>query len=217
MDDSKISMAVIKRLPRYYRYLGDLMDKGISRISSKELSERMGITASQIRQDLNHFGSFGQQGYGYNVGVLFGEIERVLGLSRVYSLIVIGAGNFGQALVNYQNFANRGFVFTAMFDVDPEIIGTTVNGVEVLDVADLEGYLKNNHVDIAALTLPGKAASGLIQILAVSSITGIWNFSKSDLNVPRHIVVENVRLSDSLMTLTYRMNEDDIMQRLGGS
>ena len=203
--DKKISMAVIQRLPRYYRYLGDLMDKGVLRISSKEFSEHMGITASQMRQDINNFGSFGQQGYGYNVELLHREIKRILGLEQKYSLILIGAGNLGQALVNYTNFVEWGFNFTAIFDNDSQIIGRHVNGIEILDVAGLEEYLKNNHVDAAALALPETAAEEVAQTLAASGVKGIWNFSGSDLQVPEDVVVENVRLTDSLMTLIYKV------------
>jgi len=214
-DDKKISMAVIQRLPRYYRYLGDLLDRDITRISSKELSERMGITASQMRQDLNNFGSFGQQGYGYSVELLYGEVKRILGLDKVYNLIIIGAGNFGQTLANYHNFTERGFIFKALFDTNPRVVGTIVNGVEVLDVADLSAYLAENHVDVAALTLPAAAAASVAQVLADSGVKGIWNFSNSDIKVPDTITVENVRLTDSLMTLSYRINQDEILRRLG--
>ncbi|MCL2397067.1 MAG: redox-sensing transcriptional repressor Rex [Defluviitaleaceae bacterium] len=212
----KISIAVIKRLPRYYRYLGDLLDKDIARISSKELSDRMGITASQIRQDLNNFGSFGQQGYGYNVELLYNEIKSILGLDKVYNLALIGAGNFGQTLVNYPNFAKRGFNFVALFDTNPAIIGTKVSGVEVFAATNLESFLAANHVDIVVLTTPASAAPGIAKTLAASNIKGIWNFSNSDIKVPAHITVENVRLTDSLMTLSYRINHDEILQRVGG-
>ena len=213
-DDKKISTAVIQRLPRYYRYLGDLLDRDITRISSKELSERMGITASQMRQDLNNFGSFGQQGYGYSVEVLYGEIKRILGLDKKYHLIIIGAGNFGQTLANYRNFAERGFIFRAMFDTNPAIIGSFVNGIKVYGVVSLKDYLAANHVDVAALTLPADAAACVVQTLSEGGVKGIWNFSNSDVKVPSGITVENVRLMDSLMTLSYRINQDEIIQRL---
>jgi len=212
--EKRVSGAVIQRLPRYYRYLGDLIDNDIARISSKELSARMGITASQIRQDLNNFGSFGQQGYGYNVATLYDEIGRILGLDRSYALILIGAGNFGQALAGYPYFAKRGYNFVALFDNDPNIIGKTVGGVVVLDVATLPQYLQENHVDIAVLTLPGYVANQAAGILASAGIKGIWNFAGTDLNMPNDIIVENVRLTDSLMTLSYMINEDDILRRI---
>lgn len=213
-DEKKVSAAVIQRLPRYYRYLGDLLDNDIIRISSKELSVRMNITASQIRQDLNNFGSFGQQGYGYNVATLYAEIGRILGLDKSYSLILIGAGNFGQALVNYPDFVKRGYKFTALFDNDPNIIDKTVGGLKILDVAHLPNYLLQYHVDIAVLTVPRYAAHQAANMLADSCIKGIWNFSGSDLHMPRGIIVEDVRLTDSLMTLSYMINEDEILKRV---
>ena len=213
-DDKKISMAVVQRLPRYFRYLGDLLDQDIGRISSKELSDRMGITASQIRQDLNNFGSFGQQGYGYNVPLLYNEIKRILGLDKVYNLVVVGAGNFGQTLANYPGFKQRGFNFIALFDTRPDIIGTKVNNIEVFDVSELEKFVNNNRVDVAVLTLPDPAASEVAAVLGGLNIRGVWNFSNRDLKLPENIVVESVRLTDSLMTLSYMINEDEIWQRL---
>jgi redox-sensing transcriptional repressor len=212
--EKKVSGAVVQRLPRYYRYLGDLLDNGVARISSKELSVRMGITASQIRQDLNNFGSFGQQGYGYNVETLYQEIGRILGLDRSYSLVLIGVGKIGQALVNYPYFGRRGYNFTALFDNDSDIIGKNVGGIQIFNVTELEGYLTNNHVDIAVLSLPGFAATKIVDLLVNFGIKGIWNFSGSDLNTPRGITVENVRLTDSLMTLSYMINEDEILRRV---
>ena len=217
MSDNRISIAVIKRLPRYYRYLGDLLDKGITRISSKELSDRMGITASQIRQDLNNFGSFGQQGYGYNVESLYMEIKQILGLDKVYKLVLIGAGNFGQTLVNYTNFSKRGFHFVALFDTDNAIIGSNVNDIPILDADNLEAFLSENSIDIAVLTVPASAAEKVGHTLAKSDIKGIWNFSNTDLSMPERIIVENVRLTDSLMTLSYRVNEDEILHRASGT
>ena len=211
--DRKVSAAVVQRLPRYYRYLGDLLDKDIARISSKELSARMNITASQIRQDLNNFGSFGQQGYGYNVATLYDEIGRILGLDKSYSLILIGAGNLGQALANFPYFAKRGYNFVASFDNDPEIIGKTAGGVTISDVAQLTRYLQENRVDIAVLTLPAHAAQQAADLLTAYGVKGIWNFSGGDINTPAGVTVENVLLTDSLMTLSYMINEDEILQR----
>ena len=158
MEHREISRAVIKRLPRYYRYLGELMQEGVERISSGELSKRMQITASQIRQDLNNFGGFGQQGYGYNVKYLYHEIGKILGLDKTYNLIIIGAGNLGQAIANYANFERRGFVAKAMFDTNPQLKGKTVRGIPVYSMDDLENYIRNNDVQIAALTLPKAGA-----------------------------------------------------------
>ncbi|MGL4791125.1 MAG: redox-sensing transcriptional repressor Rex [Anaerotignaceae bacterium] len=206
-NDRKISSAVINRLPRYYRYLGDLLENDITRISSKELSTKMNITASQIRQDLNNFGGFGQQGYGYNVEYLHNEIKKILGLDRVYNLIVVGGGNVGQALVNYTNFERRGFVITAVFDVNPRLVGMTIRGVEVCDVDKMEDFVKNNKVDVAILTLPRSQASKVANDLAKWGVKGMWNFSHVDLNLPEEVKVENVHLTDSLMTLLYKINE----------
>ena len=205
-NDKKVSVAVIKRLPRYYRYLGDLLDNGVTRISSNELSKRMHVTASQIRQDLNKFGSFGQQGYGYDVELLYEEIKKILGLHKTYNLIIIGGGNLGQALVNYSNFAKRGFNFIAIFDRNPRLIGLTVRGIEILDVAQLDSFLKNNHVDIGVLALPKDNAKQIAPVLVKNGVKGIWNFSHVDLEVPDDVVVENVHLTDSLMQISYAIN-----------
>ena len=208
-NEKKISSAVINRLPRYYRYLGELLEKDITRISSKELSKKMNITASQIRQDLNNFGGFGQQGYGYNVEYLYQEMKKILGLDRVYHLIVVGGGNIGQALVNYTDFEKQGFVIDAVFDVNPRLIGMTIRGVEVLDADRMEDYCQKNHVDIAVLTIPKSQAIKVAKALASWGITGMWNFSNVDLHLPETVVVENVHLTDSLMTLLYKRNQRD--------
>jgi redox-sensing transcriptional repressor len=208
MDSEKrISPAVINRLPRYYRYLGDLLESDITRISSKELSAKMNITASQIRQDLNNFGGFGQQGYGYNVEYLYNEIKKILGLDRLYNMIVVGGGNIGQALVNYTNFEKRGFVIKAVFDTNPRLIGMTIRGIEVHDVDQMEEYIKGHNVDVAILTLPRSKAAKVANDLAKWGVKGMWNFSHVDLQVPDDILVENVHLTDSLMTLIYKINE----------
>lgn len=206
-SEKKISPAVINRLPRYYRYLGDLLESDITRISSKELSAKMNITASQVRQDLNNFGGFGQQGYGYNVEYLYNEIKKILGLDRLYNMIVIGGGNIGQALVNYTNFEKRGFVIKAVFDINPRLIGMTIRGVEVYDIDQMEEYVKNNPVDVAILTLPRSQAVKVANDLAKWGVKGMWNFSHVDLQVPDDVLVENVHLTDSLMTLLYKINE----------
>jgi redox-sensing transcriptional repressor len=201
-----ISNAVIRRLPRYYRYLGELMNNGIPRISSGELSERMGLTASQVRQDLNHFGDFGQQGYGYNVEMLHEEIGRILGLERQHKIIIIGAGHLGTALTNYANFEKRGFQVAALFDINPDIIGTEINGRKVLDFRGIRAYLKEVKVDIAVLTLPKAKAAEVASLLEECGIKAFWNFASVDLHFSDpNVVVENVHLSDSLMTLSYRM------------
>ncbi|MGI6107729.1 MAG: redox-sensing transcriptional repressor Rex [Lachnospiraceae bacterium] len=209
MAQKTISRAVIKRLPRYYRYLGELMQDGVERISSRDLSDRMNITASQIRQDLNNFGGFGQQGYGYNVRHLYIEIGKILGLDRTYSVIIIGAGHLGQALANYGNFERRGFVFKAMFDIRPELEGQILSNIPVYSVGMLETYLSKNHTDIAALTLPKSAAQEMTTRLVRGGVRGIWNFAHVDLDVPEGTVVENVHLSESLMRISYRLNNPD--------
>lgn len=207
--DKKISSAVIKRLPRYYRFLGELIDNDVNRISSKELSKKMNVTASQIRQDLNNFGCFGQQGYGYNVKSLFEEIQKILGLNDRYNLIIIGAGNLGQALLNYNNFQKRGYNFIGVFDVNPKIIGKTINGVQVFDICELNQFVEDNTVHIAAITVPRSSATEVSGKIIDSGITAIWNFSNSELILPSEIIVENVHLTDSLMTLTYNFNSNE--------
>ena len=205
--DKRISMAVIRRLPRYFRYLYDLIRLDIRRISSKELSERMDITASQIRQDLNCFGGFGQQGYGYNVQSLYEEIGHILGVDRRYKCVLFGAGNMGNALANYENFQRRGFDIIAIFDVHPEKVGTRINGVEVLHTDLMETFLKENPADIAMLTVPNRIMPEITSRVVAAGIKGIWNFSPTDLRLGEGIVVENVHLSDSLMVLGYRLLE----------
>ncbi|MDR1209967.1 MAG: redox-sensing transcriptional repressor Rex [Clostridiales bacterium] len=207
-DGKRISLSVVRRLPRYYRYLGELLDSGIKRISSKDLSERMRVTASQIRQDLNNFGCFGQQGYGYNVELLYGAIKNLLGLDRSYSLIIVGGGSIGRSLANYKNFARRGFIFKAIFDVDPALIGGVIGGVPVYSVDEMEGYIDANHIDAAVLALPKESAPEITERLAERGIKGIWNFSHMDLTAPEGVKMENVHLTDSLMTLSYWLNSD---------
>ncbi len=206
MSDKEISQAVIIRLPRYFRYLGELIDEGYERISSKELSERMHITASQVRQDLNLFGGFGQQGYGYNVKELHKEIGKILGLDRKHNLIIIGAGNLGQALANYMNFEKRGFLIKGIFDQYPERCNVNVRGLQIHSMNELETFIADNAIDIAVLTIPKSAALETSKRLVACGIGAIWNFAHVDLDVPENVVVENVHLSDSLMKLSYRFH-----------
>ena len=206
MADKKISAAVIKRLPRYYRYLSELLDNGIERISSGELSKQMKVTASQIRQDFNNFGGFGQQGYGYNVPYLKNEIGKILGLDRDYHVIILGAGNLGHALANYAGFEKRGFVESAVFDVSPDKIGKKIGHTMVYDMKDLEGYVKGHTVDIAALTLPKSIAPAVAKQLVQYGVSAFWNFAATDLNLPGNIAVENVHLAESLMRLSYNIS-----------
>lgn len=209
MEQRKISRAVISRLPRYYRYLGDLLEAGVERISSSDLSKKMHVTASQIRQDLNNFGGFGQQGYGYNVKYLYTEIGKILGLDRSYNFIIIGAGNLGQALANYASFERSGFILKSLFDVNPRLEGVTIRGIPVRMVDELEDFLKNNDIEIAALTLPKSKAIEVADILVDNGVKGIWNFAHTDLSLPKDVVVENVHLSDTLMKLSYNLCQQD--------
>ncbi len=206
MEQKEISQAVIGRLPRYFRYLGELKDEGVERISSQELSELMKVTASQIRQDFNNFGGFGQQGYGYNVEYLYQEIGKILGLDKKHNFIIIGAGNLGKALGNYANFERRGFLFRGMFDCNPDLVGQDVRGVKVMPMEDLERFVRDNSIDIAALAIPKTGAADIAEKLVDNGIRAIWNFAHVDLNVPEGIIVENVHLSDSLMKLSYNLS-----------
>ncbi|NLN03335.1 MAG: redox-sensing transcriptional repressor Rex [Clostridiaceae bacterium] len=208
--NKKISIAVIKRLPRYYRYITELLENGITKVSSQELSRRMNLTASQIRQDLNCFGGFGQQGYGYNVEVLHKEIASILGIPDPFNVIIIGAGNMGQAIAKYENFKKRGFVFTGIFDINPNIIGQDINGVKVAHIDTLEDFVKENKTDIAVLCIPKENAMEIARRVAALGIQGLWNFSSTDLhNIEEEFgaVVENVHLTDNLMVLGYRITE----------
>ena len=209
MEQRKISRAVISRLPRYYRYLGDLLEAGVERISSSDLSKKMHVTASQIRQDLNNFGGFGQQGYGYNVKYLYTEIGKILGLDRCHNFIIIGAGNLGQALAHYASFERSGFILKSLFDVNPRLEGVTIRGIPVRMVDELEDFLKNNDIEIAALTLPKSKAIEVADILVDNGVKGIWNFAHTDLSLPKDVVVENVHLSDTLMKLSYNLCQQD--------
>ncbi len=185
MDNKEISQAVIGRLPRYFRYLGELKDDGIERISSQELSAIMKVTASQIRQDFNNFGGFGQQGYGYKVEYLYEEIGKILGLHKTHNLIIIGAGNLGQALANYMNFERRGFLFRGIFDNNPALFGKKIRDLEVQPMEELETFVKENEIDIAVLTIPKDNALEVAERLARQDIKGIWNFAHIDLNLSK--------------------------------
>ena len=211
MEDRGISQAVIRRLPRYYRYLGELLEGGVERISSNDLSKRMKVTASQIRQDLNNFGGFGQQGYGYNVKYLYTEIGKILGLEEDHNIIIIGAGNLGQALANYAAFEKRGFILKGIFDVNPRLEGVTIRGVPIRMMDELRSFVANNEVDIVALTIPKDKAVEVADMLVEIGVRAIWNFAHIDLNLPDNVIVENVHLSESLMQLSYnisRYNEE---------
>lgn len=206
-----ISMAVIRRLPKYHRYLLGLLKNDVDRISSKELSAKMGFTASQIRQDLNCFGDFGQQGYGYNVADLYKEISSILGLNYEYKTVIVGAGNIGQAVANYSQFDKLGFRLEAIFDVNPKLIGLKIRDVEVLDIDNLGAFLKAKKIDVGVICVPSENAQPVCDTLVENKVKGIWNFAPIDLEASDEVTIENVHLSESLLTLTYLLkgkNED---------
>ena len=204
-NEKQVPAVVVKRLPRYYRYLGELLQQDITRISSGALSQKMNVTASQIRQDFNYFGGFGQQGYGYNVPYLYNEIGDILGLHDGDTTIIVGAGNLGRALANHNSFEKRGFRLVGIFDNDPEVIGTVVNGRTVQSIDDLETFLENNRVDIGMLTVPKSAIDEMVKRLVDGGVKGLLNFSSTELKNTDEAAIENVHLSDTLMTLSYKI------------
>lgn len=206
MTDKKVSRAVIKRLPRYYRYLGDLLKDGVERISSGELSKKMHVTASQIRQDLNNFGGFGQQGYGYNVRYLHGEIGSILGLDKEKNMIIVGAGNLGHALSNYAGFGKYSFNTLALFDNDPKKVDKE-REIPIYLLDDMEAFLQKNQVDIATITVPKDYARETAKRIVACGVKAIWNFAQVDLNdlLPEDVVIQNVYLAESLMELSYNI------------
>ncbi|HIT85375.1 MAG TPA: redox-sensing transcriptional repressor Rex [Candidatus Ornithomonoglobus intestinigallinarum] len=208
MDENRrVPAVVIKRLPRYYRYLGELLKQDIKRISSGALSQKMNVTASQIRQDFNYFGGFGQQGYGYNVEYLYKEIGSILGLNDGDTMIIVGAGNLGRALASHSNFEKRGFKLVGVFDVNENIIGSTINGVKVMHINELEAFLAKNRVDIAILTTPKRAVQEVAERLVKGGVMGLLNFSYAELSLPHNVAVENVHISDPMMTLSYKIKQ----------
>ena len=200
---------VIKRLPRYYRYLGEYIKSGTARISSASLSEKMGVTASQIRQDFNYFGGFGQQGYGYNVEFLHGEIAELLGLCEGYKAVIIGAGHLGFALANHASCEKRGFHITALFDVDENKVGKTVNQKPIYHIDEIEEYILQNDISIALLAIPKNEVGALAERLADYGIKGLWNFSSAEIRLSKPVAIENVHMSDSLMTLSYKIKQGE--------
>lgn len=207
VGDKEISSAVIGRLPRYYRYLGELRGQGVVRISSQELSEQMKVTASQIRQDFNNFGGFGQQGYGYNVNYLYEEIGKILGLTKKYHMIIVGAGHLGQALANHTGFESRGFVLKGIFDIDPELGKTEIRGIPIQMMEALPAFIKDNGVDIAGIATPSSVARATATELYQYGVRGFWNFANTDLHLPENAVVENIHLAESLMRLSYSLQK----------
>lgn len=208
MKDKNISVAVIRRLPKYHRYLKEMLDNDIKRISSKELSKMIGFTASQIRQDLNNFGGFGQQGYGYNVEDLYNEIGKILGLTRPYNVVIVGAGNLGQALANYSSFNRLGFKLQAMFDVNPKVIGLKINNVEVMDMDQFEQFVDDHNVEIVYICTSRDGAQEVADKIQKTKVRAIWNFAPVDLKIKSDIIVENIHLIDNLLTVSYFLKEN---------
>lgn len=206
---SKISNAVIKRLPRYRRYLNELRRKGVDKISSRELSDLIGYTASQIRQDLNNFGGFGQQGYGYNVEALYNEISSILGLDKEYKMVIVGAGNLGQAIANHTYYYKAGFVVSSLFEVNPKLVGIKINDINVRDYEELVQYIEENAIDIGIICTTKDAAQEVADKMSFAGVRGIWNFAPVDLEVPDSVAVENVHLSDGLHSLAYHINRNE--------
>ena len=205
-----ISMSVIRRVPRYYRYLSNLLAADVHRISSRELARRTGLTASQIRQDLNCFGGFGQQGYGYNVKYLYNEISAILGVYEHYSAIIVGMGNLGRALANNPLFEKRNVAIKGLFDIAPEVVGTKIAGLTVSDMKDVDAFCRENRIDIAVLTLPKPEAPAAALTLARAGVRGFWNFSNMELTLPDYPVkIENIHLGDTLMTLCYELTQSE--------
>ena len=203
---AKISNAVIKRLPRYRRYLKELRKKGVDKISSNEFSTLIGYTASQIRQDLNNFGGFGQQGYGYSVDGLYHEISAILGLDKQYKRVVVGAGNLGQAIVNHTYYYKSGFIVSAIFEVNPKLIGLKINDIEVMDYENIVEYVEENEIDIGIICTTMDAAQEVADKLCFAGVKGLWNFAPVDIETPGHVAIENVHLTDSLYSLAYHIN-----------
>lgn len=202
---AKISNAVIKRLPRYRRYLIELQKKGQTKISSSEFSDMIGYTASQIRQDLNNFGEFGQQGYGYNVEQLCNAISGILGLDQQYKMIIAGAGNLGRAIAHHTYYYQQGFAVKAIFDVKSELIGTKLNDVAIYDIEDMVEYIERHKIDIGIICTPKEGAQAVADKMCFAGVRGVWNFAPVDIEVPKHVSVEHVHLSDSLHSLAYHM------------
>ena len=208
LKEKKVPEVVIRRLSRYYRYLDELDKDGKTRISSTALSKKMGVTASQIRQDFNYFGGFGQQGYGYNVQYLLAELKNLLGITKGYKLVIVGAGNLGHAIANYGGLKKRGFKLMGIFDNDKEKIGKSVGGIEISDISEIKAFIAENKVDIAILTLPKEATEEVAEMLIDSGIKGFWNFSYTELKSKNEVFVENVHLTDSLMTLSFKISQN---------
>ncbi len=207
-DEKKVSGAVIKRLPKYYRYLSVLRQMGITRVSSNDLSKKIEITPSQVRQDFFNFGSFGLQGYGYEVEPLMQEIGNILGMDQINQMIILGAGNLGQALANHASFEKRGFKIVGMFDVNPYCIGQVVRGIEIMHFDSLAEFMGRHSVDIAVITVPREHAREAADKAISLGIKGIWNFASVEFEVPKDVAIEHIHLSESLMALSYKIKEN---------
>ena len=205
---TKISNAVIRRLPRYRRYLRELQKKGVDKISSNEFSRLIGYTASQIRQDLNCFGGFGQQGYGYNVNYLYNEISAILGLDKQYKMVIVGAGNLGQAIANHTYYYKAGFIVCGIFEINPRLIGIKINDIEVMDYDNLVEFVEENDIDIGIICTTKDAAQEAADKLCFAGVRGLWNFAPVDIEAPKHVAIENVHISDSLHSLAYHMTKN---------
>ena len=209
MEKEAVSVSVVKRLPRYYRFLGELENQGIMKISSRELAEKMRVTASQIRQDLNCFGGFGQQGYGYNIPILRREIGEILGVDKEFRTVIIGAGNLGKAIATHINFETRGCKLVGIFDKNEEIVGTNAGNLVVRNEKDLEAFCLENNPQIAVLCIPKASTKTVADKLVKMGIRAFWNYSHYDLQMDYEgVIVENVHLGDSLLTLSYRVNNE---------
>jgi redox-sensing transcriptional repressor len=213
-DNEKISNAVIKRLPRYRRYLLELQKKGVDKISSNEFSALIGYTASQIRQDLNNFGGFGQQGYGYNVTSLVNEISGILGLDKAYKMVIVGCGNLGQAIASYTHYYKQGFEVQSIFEINPRLIGMRINDVEVRSYDELVEFVEENKTDIGIICATKANAQEIADKLSFAGVKGIWNFATVDIEVPEFVVLENVHISDSLYALAYHINRNEKKKQL---
>lgn len=207
MKNAKISNAVIKRLPRYRRYLIELKKKGVEKISSKEFSALIGYTASQIRQDLNNFGGFGQQGYGYSVEGLYDEISAILGLDKEYRMVLMGAGNLGHAIAKYMQSNKHGFKIYGVFETNPDLIGEEFEGLIIRDHETIVEFVEKEEIDIGIICVSRESAQEVADKLSFAGVKGIWNFASADIEVPKHVALENVQLSDSLHSLAYHMND----------
>ena len=203
-----VPAAVIKRLPKYHRYLEELLQEGREKISSQQLGDIVGVSAPQLRQDLNYFGNFGQQGYGYNVKNLYNALAEVMGIQKKSDMIIVGGGNIGQALANSKDFEKRGFYLSAIFDVNPKLIGVEINGLTVKDVAELGDYIAENDINIGVITVPANSAQEVANQMIEAGIKGIWNFSPVDLKIPTGIKVENEHLTEGLLRLSFKIKEE---------